>query len=149
MRLCGYLEGKFFFIPIYILARLLHLHFSYKYGIWIHPDTDIAEGLRLDHFGGIIVNKRAKIGKNCNIGPGTVIGQANRGKRAGYPIIGNNVYIGPGSKIIGGITIGDNVAIGASCVVVNNIPNNAVVVGIPGKVISKQGSGGYVNNRWM
>ena len=69
----------------------------------------------------------------------------NRGKKKGYPQLGDNVYIGPGAKIIGAIRIGNNVAIGANCVVTKDIPDNAVVVGIPGKVISNQGSVGYVN----
>jgi serine O-acetyltransferase len=64
----------------------------------------------------------------------------------GYPILGDNVYIGPGAKIIGGIKIGNNVAIGANCVVTKNIPDNSVVVGIPGRVISQDGVTGYIDN---
>ena len=67
-------------------------------------------------------------------------------KKKGSPIIGDNVYIATGAKIIGAIKIGNNVAIGANCVVTKDIPDNAVVVGVPGKVISYEGSKGYVNN---
>jgi serine O-acetyltransferase len=73
------------------------------------------------------------------------IGQSNRGKRKGCPTIGNEVYIGPGAKIFGNIKIGNNVAIGANSVVTRDIPDNAVVVGIPGNVISYNGSDGYIN----
>ncbi len=60
------------------------------------------------------------------------------------PTIGDNVYIAPGVKVFGKIKIGDNVAIGANCVVTKDIPDNAVVVGIPGRIISNEGSGGYI-----
>jgi serine O-acetyltransferase len=73
------------------------------------------------------------------------LGKSNRGKNKGSPVLGDNVYIGPGAKIVGGIRVGDNVAIGANCVVAKNIPDNAVVVGVPGEVISMDGSVGYIN----
>ncbi|AXY02862.1 hypothetical protein D1115_17910 [Vibrio alfacsensis] len=77
------------------------------------------------------------IGKNCNISQGVTIGKINQGNKIGAPIIGNNVYIAPGAKIIGGIHIGDNVAIGANAVVVTDVPDNVTVGGIPAKIISK------------
>ena len=73
------------------------------------------------------------------------VGQANRGGNKGYPTIGDNVYIGPGAKIVGAVKVGNNVAIGANCVVTKDVPDNAVVVGVPGKIISYTGSEGYVN----
>lgn len=91
------------------------------------------------------MHERAAIGKNCNISHGVTIGQANRGKRKGYPTIENNVYIGPGAKILGKVMVGNNVAVGANCVVTKDVPADSVVVGIPGKVISKEGSAGYIN----
>jgi serine O-acetyltransferase len=118
----------------------------YKYGINIPPYTKIGSGLYIGHFGCITVSPNVIIGKNCNVSPGIAIGQVNRGIRKGWPVIGDNVYIGPGAKIIGNVTIGNNVAIGANCVVTRDIPDNAVVVGIPGKVISYKGSEGYINN---
>ena len=80
------------------------------------------------------------------ISQGVTLGQANRGKNKGYPQIGDNVYIGPGAKIVGKIKIGNDVAIGANCVVTKDVPNNSVIVGIPGKVISQAGSIEYINN---
>jgi len=74
------------------------------------------------------------------------IGAAYGGNYPGVPKIGDNVYIAPGAKLIGGITIGNNVAIGANSVVTKSIPDNAVVVGIPGEVISYKGSENYVIN---
>src|SRR3972149_632365 len=69
-----------------------------------------------------------------------------RGPRKGAAVIGDNVYIGPGARIVGKVDIGSNVAIGANCVVTKDVPENAVVVGVPGKVISFNGSGDYIQN---
>jgi serine O-acetyltransferase len=146
LRLCQFMRGKSMWIPLYILVRLLHRHLTFKYGIQIQPTTAIGEGFYIGHFGCIVVSRRAVIGANCNISQGVTIGQASRGKREGYPVIGDRVYIAPGAKIIGSITIGNDVAIGANCVVVDDVPDNAVVVGIPGKVVSMKGSKGYVDN---
>jgi serine O-acetyltransferase len=119
-------------------------HLTYKLGISISPLTEIGSGFYIGHFGGIVINEKSVIGKNCNISQGVTLGQANRGKNKGYPTLGDNIYIGPGAKIVGAVTIGNNVAIGANCVVTRDIPDNSVVVGIPGKVISQRGSTGYV-----
>jgi serine O-acetyltransferase len=146
MRLCSFFSSRksmrYFFSP---LARLMLARYRYKYGIDIPHTTLIGSGFYIGHFGGIVVNYRSTIGKNCNISPGVVLGQANRGRRKGYPVLGDNVYIGAGAKIIGNVKIGNNVAIGANCVVIDDIPNNAVVGGIPGRVLSFGGAEGYVN----
>lgn len=133
-----------FFIFYYFL--ILHRHNCIKYGIELPFQTNIQSGLYIGHHGGIIISSRAIIGKNCNISQGVTIGQSNRGKYKGYPTIGDAVYIGPGAKIFGAIKIGNNVAIGANCVVTKDIPDNSVVVGVPGKVISSKGSLDYINN---
>jgi serine O-acetyltransferase len=146
MRLNRYLRHKSMFLySIGIIAKLFLIHYRYKYGIEIHPSTQIGSGFYIGHFGCIVVNPDAIIGNNCNISQGVTIGQSNRGKRKGCPTIGNEVNISPGAKIFGNIKIGNNVAIGANCVVTRDIPDNAVVVGIPGEVISYNGSDGYIN----
>ena len=117
----------------------------YRLGIAIPHVTQIGSGFYIGHFGGIVIHEDCKIGKNCNISQGVTIGQANCGERAGCPVIGDNVYIGPGAKIFGAITIGSDVAIGANCVVTKDVPDHAVVVGVPGRVVSDAGSAGYVN----
>jgi hypothetical protein len=106
--------------------------------------TKIGSGFLISHFDGIGVNAQCVIGKNCNISQGVTLGQANRGKMEGSPIVGDNVYIGPGAKIVGAVSIGDDVAIGANCVVTKDVPDGAVVVGVPGRVISHRGSKDYV-----
>ena len=86
------------------------------------------------------------IGRNCNLSHQVTIGISRRGERAGVPTIGDNVYIGPGAKLFGAISVGDNAAVGANCVVTRDVPEFGVVVGIPGRVISLDGSQGYINN---
>jgi serine O-acetyltransferase len=114
-------------------------------GISIPYQTAIGSGFCIVHLGGIVINSGSIIGKNCNISHDVTLGQSNRGKNKGHPILGDNVYIGPGAKIVGAVKIGNNVAIGANCVVTKDIPDNSVVVGVPGRVVSQEGSEGYVN----
>jgi serine O-acetyltransferase len=100
------------------------------------PLNVFGPGLSISHYGTIVVNKHAVIGANCRIHPGVCIGGLN-GKS---PRIGNNVYIGPGVKIFGDITIGDNVAIGANAVVNKDVPMKVTVAGNPAEIISDKGS---------
>ncbi|MER0172149.1 MAG: serine acetyltransferase [Nitrosomonas sp.] len=147
MRTCLYTKSNLMLkYSIYPFARFFLYRLTYRLGISIPPRTKIGSGFYIGHFGGIVVNGESIIGKNCNISQGVTLGQANRGRNKGYPILGDNIYIGPGAKIVGAVKIGNNVAIGANCVVTRDIPDNSVVVGIPGKVISQEGAKGYVNN---
>ena len=145
MRVCTFLRAHFLGrVFLYYPARLFLRRCSIKYGIEIPHQTQIGSGLYIGHWGGIIVNPRAKIGNNCNISQGVTIGGTNRGERAGVPTIGDGVFIGPGAKIIGRIRVGDNVAIGANAVVTKDVPENAVVAGVPARVLSLLGAAGYV-----
>lgn len=102
-----------------------------KYGFDISPETKIGGGFKISHFGMVIINPKAVIGKNCHIAGGVIIGKKN-GK---CPCIGDNVSIGANATIIGGIKIGNNSVIGAGAVVITDVPDNAVVVGNPAKVV--------------
>lgn len=82
---------------------------------------------------GVVIHERAEIGENCIIGQGITIG--GKSKEYNVPKIGNNVYIAAGSRIIGNITIGVDVVIGANSVVTKDIPSNCIVAGIPAKII--------------
>lgn len=146
MRTCRYAANQSLLrVSLYPVARLVLHRLTFQMGIAIPHQTQIGPGFFIGHFGGIVVNKRTVIGRNCNISQGVTLGQVNRGALQGCPTIGDNVFIGPGAKVIGAITIGNNVAIGANCVVTKDIPDNAVVVGIPGRMISEEGSQGYIN----
>lgn len=118
---------------------------TYRFGISISPDARIGPGLYIGHFGGIVVNKDVVIGKNLNISHDVTLGQVNRGSRKGCPTIADNVYIGPGAKVLGRIHVGAHAAIGANAVVTRDVPENTSVAGVPARVISDVGSAGYVN----
>ena len=127
------------------LTRLFLRRARYRFGIAIDFSTNIGPGFYVGHFGGIVVSSDAVIGRNCNISQGVTIGVANRGTRAGVPVIGDNVYIGPGAKIFGRVHVGDGAAIGANAVVTQDVPSGATVAGVPARVLSMSGSVGYVN----
>ena len=104
---------------------------SWKLGFQFYENV-FGPGLNIYAYGHIIVNPKAKIGSNCTIYPGVVIG----GKvENGYPKIGNNVFIGASAKILGGVKIGNNVYIAPNAVVVKDVPDNHVVAGVPAKTI--------------
>jgi serine O-acetyltransferase len=108
--------------------------------------ADIGPGLYIGHFGQIIVHPKVSIGKNCSLSQGVTIGLSNRGENVGAATIGDEVFIGPGAKVIGKVNIGNRAAIGANAVVLKDVPDQAVAVGVPAKIISYKGSEGYVNN---
>jgi len=145
LRLASWSAGKPAIRLFSLFARWWRSRLEVRYGISIPHTTSIGPGLYIGHFGGIVVSLHARIGRNCDLSNGVTIGQMNRGKRKGYPIIGDSVYIGPGSRILGNITVGSNVAIGANAVVIDDVPDNAVVAGVPARVVSYKGSTGYVN----
>ena len=147
MRTCRYARGNVILkFSIYPIALLMLQRYTYRFGIGIPFIAEIGSGFFIGHFGCIFIYPDCRIGKNCNISHGVTLGVANRGKKKGYPTIGDNVYIGPGAKIVGAVKIGNNVAIDANCVVTKDIPNRAVVVGVPGRVITLGGSEGYIEN---
>ena len=149
LRLCAYLHKKqprILMLPLYCLARIILRYYSYKFGIFIPFDTPISVGLYIGHCGDIHFITQTRVGRNCNISQGVTLGQANRGKNKGCPIIGDGVYIGPGAKVVGAVRVGNNAAIGANCVVTKDVPDNAVVVGVPGRVISYDGAADYVEH---
>ncbi|WP_083276902.1 serine O-acetyltransferase [Sphingobium phenoxybenzoativorans] len=120
-------------------------HLRYKYGIAIPEYTEIGPGFFINRFGGIYINGDAIIGNNVNIAQMSMIGQANRGTRAGSPIVGDRVYIGVGSALVGRISVGNDVIVGTGAVMSSDIPDMSVVSGNPGKILHSRGSAYYVN----
>jgi serine O-acetyltransferase len=105
--------------------------------------AEIGGGVFIPHANGIVIHIDAKIGRNCNISQQVTIGVGGTDP-SGTPTIGDRVFLGPGAKIFGPITVGDDVAIGANAVVMKDLPNHVVAVGIPAKVTSDKGSVGLV-----
>jgi len=109
-------------------------------GISLPPECEIGDGLYIGHFGSIVVAREARIGYNCSMAQNVTIGVAGRGAERGAPTIGNRVFIGAHSVIVGRIDIGEDAMICAGSVVTRPVPARAVVVGNPARVISFEGS---------
>lgn len=131
--------GKWYTIRLYLLSR--------KTQIQIPSSTKIGEGLYIGHCGRIVINSDAILGKNINLATGITIGQENRGERQGCPRIGNNVWIGSNSVIVGKIKIGNDVLIAPLTFVNFDVPDHSIVVGNPAKVIPcKKATEFYIEN---
>ena len=127
-----YLKGHYF------LARWISQRAARKTGIEIHPGATIGKGLFIDHGSGVIIGETAIIGDNVTLYQGVTLG--GNGKETGkrHPTIGDNVMISAGAKIIGSFTVGENSKIGAGSVVINEVPPNCTVVGIPGRIVRQE-----------
>lgn len=105
-------------------------------GIEIHPGAKIGEGVFIDHGMGVVMGETSEIGDNCHFFQGVTLGGTSTKRTKRHPTLGNKVVVGAAANLIGAITIGDNVRIGAGSVVVTNVPDNATVVGVPGHVVA-------------
>jgi serine O-acetyltransferase len=105
-------------------------------GIELPCEVEVGNHFVIDHFGGIVISGYAKFGDNCRIRNGVVVGLKNIDDPCA-PTIGNNVDIGSGAKLLGNIKIGNNVVIGANAVVITDVPDNSIAVGVPA-VIKKR-----------
>lgn len=146
MRTAGWLKlkpAKAF--GLYPVVKWLLLRARYKYGFAIPEYMEIGPGLFLNRFGGFYFHGDTVLGSNVNITHGVVLGYMNRGGRRGAPVIGDRTFLGSGAKVIGGIRVGAEAAIGANAVVTKDVPERGVVGGIPAKLLSDQGSDGYIN----
>lgn len=114
---------------LYFVAKTL---VEILFGIWIDVSSNIGPGFYVGHFSGIFIH--GDLGRNCSVGQGVTVGAKGAGKSDGWPTIGDNVYIGTGAKVIGRIQVGDNVVIGANAVVVRDVPDDSMAVGIPARV---------------
>lgn len=113
-----------------LIYKILYKFIQIITGIDLPCEVEVGTGFIIDHFGGIVVSGYAKFGDHCRIRNGVVIGLKNI-EEPGAPIIGNNVDIGTGAKVLGKIRIGNNVLIGANAVVISDVPDNSIAVGVP------------------
>ena len=149
-RIASYLVSKHnvFARFAYVIVKLIQIHLANKSGIEINAATPIGKGLRIAHVGNIIIAGGVKIGENCTIHQCVTIGRSFSGSKAGCPTIGNNVIIFPGSVVVGNIIIGDNSVIGANSLIIDDVPANSVMGGVPAKVLSNDSSK-VISEEWQ
>lgn len=122
----------------FLLKALIFLLFNSV----VPATTKIGRGSRFAYGGiGVVIHSRAVIGEKVILGQGITIGRQLDPE--GIPVIGNNVYISAGARVLGGISVGDNVIIGANAVVIRDVPPNSIVAGVPARVIKKVDSDIY------
>ncbi|WP_077615904.1 serine O-acetyltransferase [Caenibacillus caldisaponilyticus] len=123
----------------YFIARVISQISRFFTGIEIHPGAKIGRRFFIDHGMGVVIGETCEIGDDVTIYQGVTLGGTGKEKGKRHPTIGNNVLISSGAKVLGSITIGDNSKVGAGSVVLEDVPPNSTVVGIPGRVVRQNG----------
>lgn len=121
------------------LGRLISHVGRFLTGIEIHPGAKIGPGLFIDHGMGVVIGETTEIAENCTIYQGVTLGGTSLKKEKRHPTLGSNVVVGVGAKVLGPFRVGDHSRIGAGSVVINEVPPNCTVVGIPAKVVIRDG----------
>ncbi len=119
----------------YFIARLISQIARNRTGIEIHPGAQIGKGFFIDHGSGVVVGETTIIGNNVTLYQGVTLGGTGKEKGKRHPTLEDNVMVSVGAKVLGSFTIGENSKIGAGSVVLNEIPKNCTVVGVPGKIV--------------
>ena len=120
---------------LFFIGRLISHIGRFFTGIEIHPGARIGRGFFIDHGMGVVIGETAEIGENVTLYHGVTLGGVSWEKTKRHPTIGDNVVIGSGAKVLGPFTVGSGSKIGSNSVVVREVPANATVVGIPGRVV--------------
>ena len=121
------------------LARCISEITKFFTGIEIHPGATIGRRLVIDHGTGIVIGETAEIGDDCLMYQGVTLGGTGKDVGKRHPTLGNNVMVGSGAKVLGPFKVGDNARIAANSVVLREVPENATVVGVPGRVVRLSG----------
>lgn len=121
------------------IPRLISQFAKFFTGVEIHPGAEIGRALFIDHGMGVVIGETSIIGDNVTVYQGVTLGGTGKERGKRHPTVGNNVVIGTGAKVLGNITIGDNSYIGANAVVIKDVPSNATVVGVPGRITKQDG----------
>lgn len=131
------LAHKLYVKKHFFLARWISQRAARRTGIEIHPGAQIGKGFFIDHGNGVIIGETTIIGDNVTLYQGVTLGGTGKETGKRHPTIGNNVMISAGAKVLGSFTIGDNCKIGAGSVVLEPVPPNSTVVGVPGRVVKR------------
>lgn len=124
---------------LFFLARAVSQVSRFFTGIEIHPGAKIGRRFFIDHGMGVVIGETCVIGDDCILFQGVTLGGTGKERGKRHPTLGNNVLVATGAKVLGSITLGDNSKVGAGSVVLKDVPPNATVVGIPGKVVILDG----------
>lgn len=131
------LAHKLYNRKMYFLARYVSQRAARKTGIEIHPGATIGEGLFIDHGNGVIIGETTIIGNNVTLYQGVTLGGTGKEHGKRHPTICDNVMISAGAKVLGSFTVGENSKIGAGSVVLEEVPPNCTVVGVPGRIVKR------------
>ena len=123
---------------LYFIARCISNISRFFTGIEIHPNARIGRRFFIDHGMGVVIGETAIIGDDVLLFQGVTLGGTGNDHGKRHPTLGNNVVVGSGAKVLGNIDIGDNVRIGAGSVVIDSVPENATVVGVPGRIVRQK-----------
>ncbi len=121
------------------IARAISQWSKFCTGVEIHPAATIGRRLVIDHGTGIVIGATAEIGDDCLLYQGVTLGGTGKDQGKRHPTLGNNVMVGSGAKVLGPFKVGDNARIAANSVVLREVPDNATVVGVPGRVVKISG----------
>ncbi len=124
---------------LFFLARLLSHISRMLTGIEIHPGVQVGEGFFIDHGMGVVIGETTEIGDNVTLYQGVTLGGVSLKKEKRHPTLRDNVVVGAGAKVLGPFEVGENSRIGSNSVVVKEVPPNSTVVGIPGRIVVKEG----------
>ena len=123
-----------------VAARMISQSAKFFTGIEIHPGATIGKGLFIDHGTGVVIGETTVIGRNVRLYQGVTLGGTGKDVGKRHPTIGDNVVIGAGAKVLGPFTVGSGSKIGASAVVLKEVPENCTVVGNPGRIVKRKGA---------
>lgn len=126
---------RFYLKKHYFTARLISQIARNRTGIEIHPGAKIGKGFFIDHGSGVVVGETTVIGNNVTLYQGVTLGGTGKEKGKRHPTLEDNVMVSVGAKVLGSFTIGENSKIGAGSVVLEEVPPNCTVVGVPGKIV--------------
>ena len=128
---------KFYLKKWYFIARYISQRAVRKTGIEIHPGATIGEGLFIDHGNGVVIGETTIIGNNVTLYQGVTLGGTGKEHGKRHPTLEDNVMVSCGARVLGSFTVGENSKIGAGSVVLNEVPPNCTVVGVPGRIVKR------------